>query len=353
MGAGLRCIGGCACSRVFCSIETRVEHPMFDLDLFRIRAFTLGNLASLLAALGRGGLKFILIIWLQGIWLPRHGYSFESTPLWAGIFMLPMTVGFLVAGPLSGWLSDRLRRPLVRHRRHAARGGVSFVWFAALPVDFAYWMFAAAAAANGFGMGLFASPNRAAVMNSLPANRRGVGRRHEHDVPEHRDGALDRHLLLADDRRAGRVAARDHATGLTAHGVPAADARRSPALPPVGGAVRGACSATTRCSRCSARHSATLPAGQADYLTGHSFFPPLISGPVRRRPDRGLRVRDRRVPGRGGGVVVLRHAPAARTPRRGPGPAFHESVGAELAAEAGELVRDDDTVPTRHGRHRA
>ena len=93
---------------------------MFHLDLFKIRAFTSGNIASLLAGLGRGGLMFILIIWLQGIWLPRHGYTFESTPLWAGIFMLPMTVGFLVAGPLSGWLSDRLRRPPVRHRRHAA-----------------------------------------------------------------------------------------------------------------------------------------------------------------------------------------------------------------------------------------
>jgi MFS family permease len=166
--------GGIALLGVFCTIESRLEHPMFHLELFRIRAFTYGNLASLLAGLGRGGLMFILIIWLQGIWLPRHGYSFESTPLWAGIFMLPMTVGFLVAGPLSGWLSDRYgARPF-------ATGGMliaalSFLWFAALPVDFSYWSFAAALFFNGFGMGLFASPNRAAVMNALPANRRGVG----------------------------------------------------------------------------------------------------------------------------------------------------------------------------------
>ena len=114
-------IGGVALLAVFCVIETRVEHPMFHLDLFKIRAFTFGNLASLLAGLGRGGLMFILIIWLQGIWLPRHGYSFESTPLWAGIFMLPMTVGFLVAGPALGLAVRPLRRPLVRHRRHADR----------------------------------------------------------------------------------------------------------------------------------------------------------------------------------------------------------------------------------------
>ena len=64
----------------------------------------------------------MLIIWLQGIWLPLHGYDYESTPLWAGIYLLPLTVGFLVAGPASGWLSDRFGAPAVRHRR-PARGG--------------------------------------------------------------------------------------------------------------------------------------------------------------------------------------------------------------------------------------
>src|SRR3954453_4536810 len=127
-------IGGVALLVVFCVIETKVEHPMFHIDLFKIRAFSYGNLASLLAGLGRGGLMFILIIWLQGLLLPRHGYSFESTPLWAGIFMLPMTIGFLIAGPLSGWLSDRYGA------RWFATGGMllaalSFVWFAALPVN--------------------------------------------------------------------------------------------------------------------------------------------------------------------------------------------------------------------------
>ncbi|MEO6998473.1 MAG: MFS transporter, partial [Terracoccus sp.] len=167
-------IGGGVVLVAFCIIETRVSHPMFHLDLFRIRAFAAGNVASLLSGLGRGGLMFILIIWLQGIWLPRRGYSFESTPLWAGIFMLPLTVGFLVAGPLSGYLSDRYgARPFATGGMLVA--ALSFVWLLLLPVNFSYWQFAAALVVNGVGMGLFASPNRAGIMNSLPANRRGVG----------------------------------------------------------------------------------------------------------------------------------------------------------------------------------
>jgi Major Facilitator Superfamily len=166
--------GGLAVLGVFCVIETRVTEPMFRLSLFRIRPFTAGNLASLLAGLGRGGLMFTLIIWLQGIYLPMHGYGFSQTPLWAGIAMLPLTVGFLTAGPVSGWLSDRYgARPF-------ATGGMvlaaaSFALLELLPVDFAYWQFAGILLLNGIGMGLFASPNRAGVMNSLPPDQRGVG----------------------------------------------------------------------------------------------------------------------------------------------------------------------------------
>jgi MFS family permease len=151
--------GGLAVLAIFCVIETRIAEPMFRLALFKIRPFTAGNLASLLAGLGRGGLMFILIIWLQGIYLPIHGYGFSQTPLWAGIAMLPLTVGFLIAGPASGWLSDRFgARPF-------ATGGMvvaaaSFVLLELLPVDFAYWQFAGILLLNGIGMGLFASPNR-------------------------------------------------------------------------------------------------------------------------------------------------------------------------------------------------
>jgi MFS family permease len=155
-------------------IETQVAEPMFQLALFRIKAFTFGTLSTFLSAIGRGGLMFMLIIWLQGIWLPLHGYSFDQTPLWAGIFMLPLTAGFLLAGPLSGYLSDRLGS------RYFATSGmigaaVSFVLLMLLPIDFNYGAFAAILLFNGVSMGAFAAPNRAASMNSLPARDRGAG----------------------------------------------------------------------------------------------------------------------------------------------------------------------------------
>ncbi len=156
----------------FFVIETKVEAPMFNLRLFRIRAFFMGSAAGFLAAVARGGLQFMLIIWLQGIWLPLHGYNYSDTPLWAGIFLLPLTVGFLLAGPLSGYLSDR----------HGARilsttglsiFALSFVGLLLVPTNFSYWVFALLVFANGVGGGMFAAPNAAAVMNSVPPDQRG------------------------------------------------------------------------------------------------------------------------------------------------------------------------------------
>ncbi|MGB7103047.1 MAG: MFS transporter [Acidimicrobiales bacterium] len=157
---------------VFFVIETKVEAPMFNLRLFRIRAFFMGSAAGILAAIARGGLQFMLIIWLQGIWLPLHGYNYSDTPLWAGIFLLPLTVGFLLAGPISGYLSDR----------HGARilsttglsvFALSFVGLLFVPTNFSYWVFAVLVFANGVGGGMFSAPNSAAVMNSVPADQRG------------------------------------------------------------------------------------------------------------------------------------------------------------------------------------
>jgi MFS family permease len=270
--------GGLALLAVFCVIETRVDHPMFHLDLFRIRAFTFGNIASLLAGLGRGGLMFILIIWLQGIWLPRHGYSFESTPLWAGIFMLPMTVGFLVAGPLSGWLSDHYGA------RWFATGGMliaalSFLWFAALPVDFSYWMFAAALFFNGFGMGLFASPNRAAVMNALPANRRGVGggmsTTFQNASMVLSIGIFFSLMIVG---LAGSLP-ETMQSGLTAHGVPADQAHAVAGLPPVAVLFASLLGYNPVKSLLGDHTLGQLGPADSHYLTGHSFFPSLISGP--------------------------------------------------------------------------
>ncbi|MEA2131765.1 MAG: hypothetical protein QOJ85_4656, partial [Solirubrobacteraceae bacterium] len=73
--------GAVVCMVAFVLVERRVAEPMFRLPLFRIRAFTFGTLSTFLAALARGGLMFMLIIWLQGIWLPQHGYDFTDTPL--------------------------------------------------------------------------------------------------------------------------------------------------------------------------------------------------------------------------------------------------------------------------------
>jgi MFS family permease len=272
-------IGGVVLLAAFCVIETKVTEPMFRIGLFRIRAFTFGNLASLLSGLGRGGLMFILIIWLQGIYLPLHGYSFEDTPLWAGIAMLPLTVGFLIAGPVSGYLSDRFgARPF-------ATGGMllaalSFGLLELLPVNFSYWQFAAILFLNGAGMGLFASPNRAGIMNSLPAQRRGVGAGMSATFQNSSmvlsigiffsliilglSSSLSTHLL----------------SGLTAQGVSAADATRLAHLPPTA-VMFAALLGYNPIQMLLGPALAKLPASHAAYLTGHTFFPGLISTPFR------------------------------------------------------------------------
>ncbi len=270
-------VAGLAVLAAFCVIESRVTDPMFHLALFRIRPFTAGNMASLLAGLGRGGLMFTLIIWLQGIYLPIHGYGFSQTPLWAGIAMLPLTVGFLIAGPVSGWLSDRFgARPF-------ATGGMvvaaaSFALLEVLPIDFAYWEFAAILLLNGIGMGLFASPNRAGIMNSLPPERRGVGAgmsaTFQNSAMVLSIGVFFTLIILG---LAGALpSALSH--GLIVQGLPRADAARVAGLPPVSimfAALLGYNPVQTLLGPAISR----LPASHAAYLTGHTFFPSLISEP--------------------------------------------------------------------------
>ena len=271
-------IGGSVVLVVFCVVETKVEAPMFRLGLFRIRAFTAGNLASLLSSVGRGGLMFILIIWLQGIWLPRHGYDFASTPLWAGIYMLPLTAGFLVAGPVSGWLSDKFgARTLATGGMVVAAG--SFGWLLLLPVNFDYPAFALALLVNGIGMGLFAAPNRAGIMNSLPPNRRGVGAGMSATF---QNSAMVLSIgIFFSLMITGLAASLPHtlSTGLTSHGVPAADAARVAALPPVSVLFASLLGYNPVQSLLGPSVLNHLPAGDAGYLTGRSFFPALISGP--------------------------------------------------------------------------
>jgi MFS family permease len=269
--------GGLATLAIFGVIETRVAEPMFRLALFRIRPFTAGNLANLLAGLGRGGLMFILIIWLQGIYLPIHGYSFSQTPLWAGIAMLPLTIGFLVAGPVSGWLSDRFgARPF-------ATGGMlvaaaSFAALQLLPVDFVYWQFAGILLLNGIGMGLFASPNRAGIMNSLPPEQRGVGggmsATFQNSAMVLSIGIFFTLIILG--LASSLPGTLSH--GLIAQGVPPADAARVAALPPVS-IMFAALLGYNPIQALLGNVVDKLPPSHAAYLTGHTFFPSLISGP--------------------------------------------------------------------------
>jgi MFS family permease len=272
-------IGGTAVLAVFCVVETRVAQPMFRLELFRIRAFAAGNLATLLSAIGRGGLQFVLIIWLQGIWLPQHGYSFAQTPLWAGIYMLPLIAGFLIAGPLSGLLSDRYgARPFATGGMVVA--AISFILLEQLPVDFSYVWFALLLLMNGIGMGLFASPNRAGVMNSLPPRQRGAGAGMNATF---QNSAMVLSIgiffsLLIIGLSSGLPGALQH--GLTAHGVPRPLAGRIAHLPPVASlfaAFLGYNPVQQLLGPTGVLHH--LPAAQAHILTGRSFFPQLISGP--------------------------------------------------------------------------
>ena len=269
--------GGAGALAAFCCIETRVAEPMFRLSLFKIRPFTAGNLAALLSGLGRGGLMFILIIWLQGIYLPMHGYSFSDTPLWAGIAMLPLTIGFLLAGPVSGYLSDRFgARPF-------ATGGMllaalSFGLLEILPVDFSYWKFAAILLLNGIGMGLFASPNRAGIMNSLPADQRGVGAGRSATF-QNSAMVLSIGIFFSLIILGLSASLPSHLySGLTAQGVPAADATRLSHLPATA-VMFAALLGYNPIQMLLGPALSRLPAHSAAYLTGHSFFPSLISGP--------------------------------------------------------------------------
>ncbi|RFU38080.1 MFS transporter [Actinomadura logoneensis] len=271
--------GGIALLAAFCVVETRVAEPMFRLGLFRIRAFAAGNAAGLLAAVSRGGMQFMLIIWLQGVWLPLHGYDFADTPLWAGIYLLPLTAGFLVAGPLSGHLSDR------HGARAFASGGLlvsaaAFGGLLLIPTDFPYWLFALLIFLNGLGSGLFAAPNTTAIMNAVPAGQRGVAsgmRATFMNAGMVLSIGVFFSLMIAGlaDRLPGTLAG-----GLTAHGVPPAAARHVAGLPPVGtlfaaflgynpiGSLLGQGGVL-----------AALPPADAAELTGRSYFPHLISGP--------------------------------------------------------------------------
>ncbi len=268
-------IGGVIVLVIFGFIETKVVQPMFNLTLFRIRAFAAGNFASLLASLGRGGLMFMLVIWLQGIWLPQHGYSFARTPLWAGIYMLPLSVGFLVAGPISGFLSDHHgARPYATAGMVAS--GASFLLLELLPANFSYPIFAILLLLNGLAMGLFASPNRAGIMNSLPPSQRGAG---SGMVATFQNSAMVLSIgiffTLIIAGLSGSLPSTMYA-GLLAQGVPAGAAFKVAHLPPTG-ALFSAFLGYNPMQTLLGPVLAHLSPAKVAFLTGRSFFPHLIS----------------------------------------------------------------------------
>ena len=272
-------VGGLALLAAFVLIENRVAAPMIRLSLFRIRAFTAGNLAGLFISIGRGGLQFMLIIWLQGIWLPLHGYDYDNTPLWAGIFMLPLTAGFLAAGPVSGYLSDRLGS-----RGLATSGallfGASFLGLMLVPIDFSYWIFAVLIAVNGIASGMFASPNSSSIMGSVPAYQRGVASGMRATFQNSGTAvsiAVFFSLMIAG--LAGSLP-RTLTAGLRQQGVPAGVAAHVGSLPPVSSLFAAQLGVNP------VRHLlqpsgvlSTLTSAQQQALTGRAFFPGLISGP--------------------------------------------------------------------------
>ena len=264
----------------FVLVERHSRAPMFRLPLFRIRAFTFGTLSTFLSSIARGGLMFMLIIWLQGIWLPQHGYSFTQTPLWAGIYMLPLTFGMLCAGPASGYLSDRFgARPFATTGMLLTAGG--FVLLLLLPTDFSYVSFGLILGLIGLSMGMFASPNRAAVMNSLPRGDRGAGgamnQTFQNSAQVLSIGVFFTLMILG----LASTLPQTMSAGLEAHGVSIAAAHRASTLPPVS-ILFAAFLGYNPIEHLLGPHVlATLPAHSQAVLTGSSFFPDLISAPFR------------------------------------------------------------------------
>lgn len=164
---------GVAMLILFIFVERKVKFPMFRMELFKIRRFSMGSFSGLFASVAMGGMMFMIVILLQGIWLPLHGYSYSSTPLWAGIFMLPMSAGFIIMGPLSGVISDR-HGPTKIATIGLIITTLSFLIFISLPYDFDYLYLAIALFTFGFGMGMFTAPNTSSLMSSVPSDARGV-----------------------------------------------------------------------------------------------------------------------------------------------------------------------------------
>ena len=332
--------GGAALLVIFVWVETKVEEPLFRISLFKIRPFLWGNVANLALALSRGGMQFMLIIWLQGIWLPLHGYSFSQTPLWAGIYLIPLTIGFLLAAPLAGILSDRLgAKPFTVGGSLLA--ALSFLLLAFLPVNFNYWEFAILVGVNGLGTGLFAPPNRAEMMNSVPANARGAA---GGMIATFMNSASVLSIGIFFSLMVAGLSSKLPSTlfsGLTAQGVPAASATSISHLPPIG-VLFAAVLGYNPVQQLLGPLLTHLSPAHAAYVVGREFFPHLITAPF----HDGIGVAF----GFAIAACVVGASASALTGRK-PSANSPEPLGAELAAVAGdagfepsELVAPDDVA---------
>ena len=278
-------IGGALALGAFVYVEQHVPEPMFRLELFKIRMFTAGNIAGFLASLARGGLNLMIIIWLQGIWLPLHGYSFEDTPLWAGIYMLPLTAGFLIMGPLSGYLSDRYGA-----RAFSTAGmlvtAAGFGGLLLVPTNFVYPAFALAILVIGMGMGMFVSPNTTAIMNSVPAEHRGAssGMRATFQNTANTISITWIFTMVTIGLAAHLPTALFQ--GLTQAGIPANVATQVANLPPTGALFAAFLGYNPMKTLIPAAALQSLPAASQALLLGKTFLPNLLAGPI----DYGLRI---------------------------------------------------------------
>ncbi len=330
--------GGLALIVVFVFVETRVAEPLFRISLFRIRPFAAGNMASLAMAMSRGGMQFMLIIWLQGIWLPLHGYSFSQTPLWAGIYLVPLTVGFLLSAPTSGILSDKFGAKAFTVGG-ALLTAASFLALAFLPVNFHYWLFALLLVFNGFGSGLFVSPNRAEMMNAVPASQRGAA---SGMIATFMNSASVLSIGIFFSLMVAGLSSTLPSTmfrGLTTQGVPAAAATPISHLPPIG-VLFAAFLGYNPIQQLLGPLLAHLNPAHAAYLVGRAFFPHLITGPF----HDGIGVAF----GFAIAVCVIGAIASALTGRRQAAPSARELLGSEMAvvaAEGGSAERGELAAP--------
>jgi MFS family permease len=264
---------------LFVFVEQRVAQPLFHLELFKIRGFAIGNIAQLLFALAYGGLQFMIIIWLQGVWLPLHGYDFEDTPLWSAIYMIPMLAGFIICGLLGGWLADRISiRALTTGSMLALTGG--FLLLMLFNANFDYFPFAVVLFIIGCAFGLFSAPNTTAVMNALPREYRGVGSGMRSTF-QAAGSPLSLSiffgiLVLVLSHQLPGVMERD----LVNHAVPQTTAAETSNLPPTGALFAAFLGINPMESVLPKDAVANLDAANRETILGKQFFPDLISEPL-------------------------------------------------------------------------